>query len=537
MSSAASDPPRPRAHAAPPWAAPAALLGVEFLALSTRIEFPTAGSALPLVDAARKLIPVVVGGGAAALLIARTTRPGDRAPLPAWPAGRPPALAVVLQLVAFLACAALGESLMAPGAGPVSAGAFATWLVTVAATFAAAAALAAPPLALAHRALRALAVPLLALGAGLLSWRAIAASAALWEPLQALTLAGVAALLHASTAAVEIDPGASVIGIPPFVVEIAPTCSGIDGIGLVLLFQAVWLSLTRARVRFARALLVLVPAGVVAAFVANVLRISALILLGAAGHRDLALGAFHSKLGWILFLAIAFGTIAAAEHVRWLREERGPAEPVGVPPAAAAHLAPLVVAIAMGLVTSLWARGGLDPLYGLRIVAAAAALLLVRRDLPRPALSVSWVAVGLGVVVGVAWIAWGGAPRSTLGVDLARLGAGWRVAWVAVRLAGACLVIPLVEELAFRGFLLPWLVAPDDDGLSARGWTWPSVLLSSIAFGALHERWLLGAAAGVAFAAARTWRGRLSDAIVAHAVANAAVAAAAVALGRWDLLG
>jgi CAAX prenyl protease-like protein len=96
-------------------------------------------------------------------------------------------------------------------------------------------------------------------------------------------------------------------------------------------------------------------------------------------------------------------------------------------------------------------------------------------------------------------------------------------------------VLPVVEELAFRGFLLPWLVAPDFEAVSPRAWTWPAVIVSSLAFGAVHGNLVLGTAAGGAFAAARLARGRLSDAVLAHALANAAVAAAVVAFGRWDL--
>ena len=98
-------------------------------------------------------------------------------------------------------------------------------------------------------------------------------------------------------------------------------------------------------------------------------------------------------------------------------------------------------------------------------------------------------------------------------------------------------MIPIVEELAFRGFLLPWLVSPRFEQVPPRVWTFGAVAFSSLAFGALHRVWLLGALAGLAFAVARLRRGRLGDAILAHAAANAVVAAAAVWGGRLDLWG
>ncbi len=134
------------------------------------------------------------------------------------------------------------------------------------------------------------------------------------------------------------------------------------------------------------------------------------------------------------------------------------------------------------------------------------------------------------------WVSWiAAAAPADAPAALAELGAAERAAWIAARLVGSCLVLPVAEELAFRGFLLPWLVAPDFESVPADAWTWPAVLLSSLAFGAVHGSWLLGTAAGVAFAAARCWRGRLSDAVVAHAVANLAISAAVLLGGRWEL--
>jgi CAAX prenyl protease-like protein len=80
-------------------------------------------------------------------------------------------------------------------------------------------------------------------------------------------------------------------------------------------------------------------------------------------------------------------------------------------------------------------------------------------------------------------------------------------------------------------------VSTDFERVPARTWSWPAVLLSSLAFGALHEQWILGTAAGVLFAIARVWRGRVEDAIIAHAACNTAISLAVLIGGRWDLWG
>jgi CAAX prenyl protease-like protein len=65
--------------------------------------------------------------------------------------------------------------------------------------------------------------------------------------------------------------------------------------------------------------------------------------------------------------------------------------------------------------------------------------------------------------------------------------------------------------------------------------TWPSFIISSVAFGALHQSWIAGVIAGGLFAIAIYYRGRLADAITAHATANALLAVYVMATGSWSL--
>jgi exosortase E/protease (VPEID-CTERM system) len=522
------------------WALPGALLAVEFLALSLLVDLPTGGPALPLVEALRMAVPVVLGAVAAGWLLGRDAGPRVREAVPEPPPWRPfPALAV--QPVAFAATAAYAHRLLGPGATPAPLGALATWLAGAAATALLAIASAAPLGWTAREVVRRWRTPLVALALGVLAWRAAAAAEGLWGVLSGGTLRAVAALLRWTAGRVTLDPADGLIGLDGFEVLVAPICSGVDGLGLVLLFQATWISMARTRLRPWRALLLL-PLGAVAALGANVLRITLLILVGASGHEDLALGGFHSKLGWLLFAGLALGSVALAERVRWLRRPDGdPATSArgGVPETAAAYLGPLLAALAAALVTGMWSDGPLDRAYGLRIAAGALALVLLGRSLPAPALALrgAGVPIAIGAATCVFWVAvaGGGLGGAELARELAQLSPAGRWAWIAVRAAGSVLFVPLAEELAFRGFLLPWLVSPEFERVPPRAWTWPAVLLSSLAFGALHASWALGTFAGLAFAAARLWRGRIGDAVLAHATCNAGVALAVLAGGRWGL--
>jgi exosortase E/protease (VPEID-CTERM system) len=526
------------------WALPVALIVAEYLTISFLVDLPTSGPAMRLVAAVRVAIPVVIGAAAGAWLLerrqARLALREMAASLPPWR----PGAALAANVAAFVATAMLARHLLGEGAPPVATGALAPLLACGALAALLALASAAPLRWTAHLVAMRWRVPLVALALGLLSWRAAAAAEGLWGVLSGGTLRAVAWLLRLVSPDVTTDPSTNLIAVGRFRVLIAPVCSGVDGLGLVLLFQSVWLSMARSRLRLRRALLLL-PLGAAAALAANVLRIAILVLVGASGRRDLALGGLHSKLGWILFVAIALASVATAERLPWLQRAHGgapsnagaPSEDDGPPPAVAAYLAPLVAALATALVTSIWSDGALDLWYGVRIATALVVLLLVRRDLPRLSFSAPYLPVLLAAGVCAIWIPRGGAEGSVLAADLALLTGTGRWAWIAVRVAGSCLVIPLVEELAFRGFLLPWLASPRSEDEPARQWTWLAVIVSSAAFGALHERWILGTVAGLAFAAARLHRGRLGDAVLAHALSNAGIAAAVLLGGRWDLWG
>lgn len=517
------------------WVVPGALFVAELIAISLAIDLPTAGPAVRLAHGFRLVVPVVIGAAVGAWLIHRPVAQRPAGPALALPAWRPwPALGV--QVALFAGVAAWGWRLLREGAPPPSAGALAAWLAALGAAGLAALAGAAPLGWYARLLLSRWRLPIVALALGLLAWRSAEAAEGLWGTLSTGTLYAVAAVVRVLAGEVTVDPAQKLIGLRGFDVLIAPVCSGADGLGLVLMFQATWLSVARARLRFPRALLLL-PLGAAAALTANVVRLAVLVLLGASGHEALALGGFHSKLGWILFIAIALASVAAAERMEWLRrptEARAP-ERAGVPETGAAFVAPLVATLAAAVVTGLASDGPFDAWYVVRILAALVALALVRGGLPRPAVSLSGTPILLGLAVGALWLL--PAPEvdgGPLAAAVGALPAGARLAWIAARVAGSCLVIPLVEELAFRGFLLPWLSASAAVA-GRRRFTWPAILVSSLAFGAVHQRWILGTAAGLVFAAAWARRGKLSDAVIAHAVANAAIALAVLWSGRWDL--
>ncbi len=373
----------------------------------------------------------------------------------------------------------------------------------------------------------------------------------LWEPTMRTTFDLVRWLLRPFLSSVVSNPATMAIGSAGFTVEIAPECSGYEGVCLMLVFGTGWLWMFRRECRFPRALLLL-PAGVAAVWLLNAVRIAALILIGSSGAPVIAAGGFHSQAGWIAFTMAALGFIFAAQRLPWVMVRAPEASSVQNP--TAAYLMPFLASLAAAMIARAFSEG-CERLYPLRFFAAAAVLWFFRkkytagRSEPRPLGSdltqldwrFGWVAAVAGVAGFAVWLAMERpAPYAHLdnGIDsgLKALPQSARIIWLVIRTLAAVVTVPIAEELAFRGFMLRRLMSPDFESVGFREFGWFALLISSVAFGLMHgDRWVAGTVAGVLYALALRWRGRIGDAVVAHATTNALLAVWVLARGDWYL--
>ncbi|MBV8604440.1 MAG: CAAX prenyl protease-related protein [Pelomonas sp.] len=195
---------------------------------------------------------------------------------------------------------------------------------------------------------------------------------------------------------------------------------------------------------------------------------------------------------------------------------------------------------------SLSASLGLDArwIYGLGVVLVGGTLIwhrqeygeLARQNLPpwREAL----LAAGVGLAVFALWITLT-APWMQLGTPTAsfvpvRADGRLDPALVAVRWVGAAVVVPLMEELFWRGFLMRWVDSPRFETVDPQRATWRAVLVSTFIFVLAHTLWLAAAIAGLAYAWLYRRHGRLWSAVIAHAVTNGVLGAWVVGTGRWE---
>ena len=99
----------------------------------------------------------------------------------------------------------------------------------------------------------------------------------------------------------------------------------------------------------------------------------------------------------------------------------------------------------------------------------------------------------------------------------------------------AVFIVPIVEELFWRAWLMRWLVNQHFDRVPLGAWTWSSVCLTAVLFASEHgPYWDVGLVAGVFF---NWWMIRtrsLGDCILAHAVTNACLSLYVVLAGKWE---
>ena len=182
--------------------------------------------------------------------------------------------------------------------------------------------------------------------------------------------------------------------------------------------------------------------------------------------------------------------------------------------------------------------------YPLKALSVALLLFFYRksyaeidfRDLYK--LSAALISIGTGIVVFVLWInmdfpfAIIGSP-SGFNPNLIQ-GDTTRIFMTAARLSGAVLVVPVMEELFWRSFLIRYVVDQDFSKVSIGFFTWPSFLITVLLFGFEHNLFLAGMMAGIAYNILLYYTRSLSLCIVSHAVTNLFLGVYVISSGKWS---
>lgn len=112
-------------------------------------------------------------------------------------------------------------------------------------------------------------------------------------------------------------------------------------------------------------------------------------------------------------------------------------------------------------------------------------------------------------------------------------GRGLQIFMTGFRIFGAVLVVPVMEELFWRSFLIRYIVNSDFEKVPIGHFSWASFLITVVLFGTEHYFILAGMMAG-AFYSVILYRTRnITQCILAHAVTNLALAVYVVTTGQW----
>jgi CAAX prenyl protease-like protein len=151
--------------------------------------------------------------------------------------------------------------------------------------------------------------------------------------------------------------------------------------------------------------------------------------------------------------------------------------------------------------------------------------------------AVASVAVGLAVF-GL-WIKLD-APWMTLSVDAPPVfipkNAAGELDWplISARIAGAALLVPVMEELFWRSFLMRWAQNPVFEGVLPAQVGLRAIVIATFLFVLAHTLWLAAAIAGLAYALLYIRTGKLWTAVIAHAVTNGVLGVWVVMTGNWQ---
>ena len=335
--------------------------------------------------------------------------------------------------------------------------------------------------------------------------------------------------------------GTPLLSAEGFAILISPVCAGYQGMlaaGTVMagLIALDWSGLQRGRA----AALAVTTVGLV--FTLNAFRIALLFHIGVRHSPEMAVEGFHSYFGTLSLLAVVALAMLALQHPLFRRgtasASRLRTQPAGQEGEAALLILPLAIYLGVGMVVGLFSTG-FNWAYPLTALAGLGLIALWRHAIASefaggPGLS----GFVMGFAVFALWLALvppDPAADAETAAALAAAPSSLVFLWMLLRLVGFSLVVPVLEELAFRGGLHRLVMARLTPQVGSHWAAAAALSVSALAFGALHSQMLAGTLAGLGFGLLVLRTGRTGDAIIAHAVTNFLLAISAIVTQHWSL--
>jgi len=184
--------------------------------------------------------------------------------------------------------------------------------------------------------------------------------------------------------------------------------------------------------------------------------------------------------------------------------------------------------------------------YAVRLVAVSLLMAIFSRPYLSFRPSAPLASVGIGIAVFLIWIG----PDALIGYrhfwlfENSLMGSAvtsiapelkTNVPFLVVRILGTSILVPIVEELFWRGWLMRWLIDKNFLKVPLGQYVPSAFWIVAVLFASEHGPfWEVGLAAGIIY---NWWIIRtrnLADCILAHAVTNAILAAYVLTAGQWQ---
>jgi CAAX protease family protein len=170
-----------------------------------------------------------------------------------------------------------------------------------------------------------------------------------------------------------------------------------------------------------------------------------------------------------------------------------------------------------------WVPNSLLWVYPVKTIVAGGLLLWFRKTYSEIKPDFSLLAIAVGVVVFLLWLPLYGGYLLLSELQIVNpyeLAGSLALPWIAIRLLGSSIVVPVMEELFWRSFLLRYLVNPDFRRVPIGTFTPSALAISVVLFGVEHNQWFAGIVAGLLYTLLLYRTKSLFSCIVAHTVTN-----------------
>lgn len=209
------------------------------------------------------------------------------------------------------------------------------------------------------------------------------------------------------------------------------------------------------------------------------------------------------------------------------------------------YVAPFVIYVSL---LALEHALNLPPLvwYPMRLAVTALALWMVSRELVSFRATQPLASIAIGVAVFLIWVA----PDALYGyrhhwlfnnsivgapVSQAEAVAPGNPLFRLCHLVGSAALVPIIEELFWRGWLMRWMIRADFEKVALGSYTPMAFWVVAVLFASEHgSYWEVGLAAGVIY---NWWMIRtksLADCVVAHGVTNLVLSIYVLATAQWQ---